>query len=423
MGWIWSRLPLTRAFLFTCLVPWAARCSPLHAESRSPDGSLKEFSICSGDLSSSKLSLYTHGPVDKICASVIGDTATLMLRRSPPESPRTVSGVTVSRSGRGVITLSVDQREVSHTDTGSAAETNSEGVRYELQLTEKFVIRDEGVLSLHFLGTLRVIGLSADRPVIDSIEHLHFYNASPVVPIHWGYVPPTDPAQWGKLEGDFEACSEGKAQSPINLQTAATVKGKKNGLTFQYRTSRASLVNNGHALQVNVGPGNTLYFGGKEYELLQFHVHVPSEHTVDGVRAPIEFHFVHRSSPSGALLVVSVLGAEPASRSQHSSDSSTLERILREFPAEENAPVEHPENLNPLDLLPTGAESDYLTYSGSLTTPPCTEGVQWVVLRPRVTVDQESITRAHAIIRVDNARRIDGSPMPILGRVIERSSE
>lgn len=212
---------------------------------------------------------------------------------------------------------------------------------------------------------------------------------------HWSYQGDTGPARWGELSAEFATCATGQAQSPINI--GAVSMGGRAPLHFRYRTSPLVMVNNGHTLQVDYAPGSSLVVGDKTYELKQFHFHTPSEHTRNGIPVDMVAHLVHQAA-DGELAVVAVMMV--GGRSPHPE----LARIWRQMPTQANSRSEPAHiYINLARLLP--GRRDYFTYTGSLTTPPCTEGVRWFVLDTPVEVSRDQVARFHDLFG-DNARPI-----------------
>lgn len=191
---------------------------------------------------------------------------------------------------------------------------------------------------------------------------------------HWGYEGEGAPAKWGDLDAANKACDIGSQQSPIDI--GATIKSRLPALRINWARSADTIVNNGHTIQLNFAEGSTMTLGETKYKLLQLHFHRPSEHLIGGKNFPMEAHFVHRAE-SGALAVVGVLlatgGANPV-----------FSRIVSTMPASEGPAVKADARINPHALLP--ARLGYYRYPGSLTTPPCSETVEWLVLTTPVHV-------------------------------------
>ena len=223
------------------------------------------------------------------------------------------------------------------------------------------------------------------------------------VEVPWGYQGDRGPAQWGSLDETFSACAAGAEQSPIDLVDGAT--GDYPAVEFDYGPRIGTVVNNGHTVQVNVDQGSGIILDGTRYELLQFHFHHGSEHTVGGAQLLMEMHLVHRSD-GGALAVVGVLLDEGAA-------NETLAPIWERFPRQGNRAVALPEALEVAALLP--APQTAWRYRGSLTTPPCTEGVSWIVMTEPVTLSAAQIA-AFGAIYPRNFRPVQPRNLRTLGR-------
>jgi carbonic anhydrase len=203
---------------------------------------------------------------------------------------------------------------------------------------------------------------------------------------HWGYgAGAGGPAHWGELSEDYRACGLGTEQSPIDL--TGTVKAELPALRLDYGTVALRPVDNGHTIQLDVGEGHRLELDGRSFALRQFHFHHPSEHALDGRRSPMEAHFVHRAE-DGGLAVIGLLLAPGAAGPAWT----------RVFDAMAGAAAGE---LALAELFPD--DLDYLRYAGSLTTPPCSETVDWLVVRVPVAVPAAGVERFAARFP-DNAR-------------------
>jgi carbonic anhydrase len=191
---------------------------------------------------------------------------------------------------------------------------------------------------------------------------------------HWSYEGSAGPAKWGELDDASKACSLGSQQSPIDIGT--TIKSSLPPLNIKWVNNPDTIVNNGHTIQLNFAEGSTLEFGGLTYKLLQMHFHRPSEHLIGGRNFPMEAHFVH-GAETGALAVVGVLLAEGEA-------NAAFGKIVATMPATEGRPVKADAGIDPNSLLP--AKLGYYRYPGSLTTPPCAEIVEWLLLTDPVQV-------------------------------------
>lgn len=221
---------------------------------------------------------------------------------------------------------------------------------------------------------------------------------------HWAYEGAGGPASWGALRPEFGLCANGQRQSPIDIRGGLAVDLEP--VKFDYRPSAFSVIDNGHTVQVNLPPGNAIEVGGRRYELVQFHFHRPSEERIDGRQFEMSLHLVHKD-PSGRLAVVGVLlGKGPA--------HPAVQTVWNNLPLERNEEAAARAQIDPAHLLPE--DRRYYTYMGSLTTPPCSEGVQWVVMRTPVTVTPEQI-ELFARIYPMNARPVQS----VAGRRILQS--
>lgn len=197
-------------------------------------------------------------------------------------------------------------------------------------------------------------------------------------PPNWDYKGENNPANWGNLSEEFALCKTGRNQSPIDLDpTATTMTGD---IELKYATVVFEVVNNGHSIQVNYPKGSYAKIGEDTYNLLQFHFHTPSEHTVAGKASAMEVHLVH-TNEAGDLAVISSM-IEPGTESY---DVSKVWRNIPEVGASKKSGlVVNAANLLPKDLT-------HITYSGSLTTPPCSENVTWLVMNEPITLSSEQI--------------------------------
>ncbi len=209
----------------------------------------------------------------------------------------------------------------------------------------------------------------------------------------WGYKGRKGPEHWGKLSSDYEACAVGTRQSPIDIRK--TISADVEPLSVLWQRSSMSLVNNGHTIQVNVPPGNMLVRSGKFFELKQFHFHAPSEHMVDGKAFPMEVHFVHQDRETGNLVVLAVF-------MDAGMPNVAFTELAAAFASKQGEEVQL-SRISPRELLPVGLS--YWRYEGSLTTPPCSEIVTWLVAREPVLVDGGDIMRFVAVYN-GNARPI-----------------
>jgi carbonic anhydrase len=215
-------------------------------------------------------------------------------------------------------------------------------------------------------------------------------SAPPATPVHWTYEGLEGPEHWGELATDYAACASGTHQSPIDIP-ASIPAAPLDALAFHYAAAPATIVDNGHTVQVNLtDTTNELTIDGEAYSLVQFHFHAHSEHAVGGQYKPLEMHLVHRSA-SGGLAVVGVLFEMGAA-------NAALSAVFDTMGSATGQAMDLAAALDPSALLPDTTEG--WAYSGSLTTPPCTEGVKWHVLSRTLQVSEaqlEAFTSRHEI--------------------------
>ncbi len=222
---------------------------------------------------------------------------------------------------------------------------------------------------------------------------------------HWSYGGHHGgPKQWAELDPAFEKCAKGQTQSPIDI--GKTVKTDLPALEFGYASAAPTLVNNGHTIQINLPGGNTLKVGSQSYELLQFHFHTPSEETLGGKHLPMVGHFVHRNA-AGELGVVGVLF-------KSGKNNAAFAPVFAHLPRAGEKITVDGLDLDLAALLP--ANKGYYAYEGSLTTPPCSEGVSWMVLKNPVVLGAEQIKAFRRLFNA-NARPVQ----PLNGRVVKES--
>jgi len=192
---------------------------------------------------------------------------------------------------------------------------------------------------------------------------------------HWEYAGEHGPGHWGEMKADYAACGIGKVQSPIDIKGAR--KAQLPAIQFDYKDSPLNLVNNGHTVQVNFAEGSSITVDGKKYKLLQFHFHTPSEEATNGKRHAMVAHFVHKSD-DGKLAVIGVLLDKGA-------DNSAFGAAMNRMPTEAGEERSYANvRINAASMMP--AKKGYYSFDGSLTTPPCSEGVKWMVMKEPVKI-------------------------------------
>ena len=216
--------------------------------------------------------------------------------------------------------------------------------------------------------------------------------------VHWGYEGHEGLEFWGDLSQAYESCKTGTEQSPIDFVSGTEKLRKLDELDTDYESSALNVQNNGHTIQVNMAPGSTIDTPTGEYQLLQFHFHYKSEHTIDGAHTALEAHFVHMNK-DGQLGVLGVF-----IKPDHSGhENEALETILRTAPNKVATRVLSKE-LDLGDMLPSEEIENFWHYDGSLTTPPCSEGVKWYVAQKHIHASEEQIEKMAALVHHHNYR-------------------
>lgn len=223
--------------------------------------------------------------------------------------------------------------------------------------------------------------------------------------VHWGYEGAGGPEHWGDLKPEFQMCGAGMAQSPINIES--TTSADLNPFQTDYKNTPLKIINNGHTIQVNYETPSTYMIDGKTYKLLQFHFHTPSEHNVNGYPFDMEVHLVHQNN-DGQLAVLGVLMSR-------GDENPFIGKIWEHMPTEINVEQTISDvTINAGELLPD--DKSYYHYYGSLTTPPCSEGVNWTVLKNPIHLSREQV-QAFANLIGENARPVQ----PVNNRFILQS--
>lgn len=203
---------------------------------------------------------------------------------------------------------------------------------------------------------------------------------------HWGYIGHEGPAHWGELDKGNVSCKLGKEQSPIDIKGGTKVQMP--AIAFDYRSGPLKVINNGHTVQVNFDKGSSIKVGDKQYDLLQTHFHTPSEELVNGKAYDMVWHLVHKSA-EGKLAVVGVLVKSGAT-------NRAIDTVAASLPVQVGKEqVPGGVTINPASLLP--ANRGYYHFMGSLTTPPCSEGVSWYVLKDPIEASPGQIKKFGAI--------------------------
>jgi len=222
---------------------------------------------------------------------------------------------------------------------------------------------------------------------------------------HWSYDGEGGPQAWHQLKPEFDKCGSGTRQSPIDIRDGIRVD--MDPVQFSYRTSAFRVIDNGHTVQVNVAAGNFIEVMGRRFELQQFHFHRPSEERIDGRQFDMVAHLVHKDL-EGRLAVVAVL-------LERGGAHALVQAVWNNLPLEKGEELPARASIDLGHLLPK--DPRYFTYMGSLTTPPCSEGVLWMVMQQPVTVSAEQID-VFARLYPMNARPLQQAS----GRLIKQSN-
>ena len=234
-------------------------------------------------------------------------------------------------------------------------------------------------------------------------------KAAPPPPVprgtHWSYEGDSGPANWSKINVDWGKCGNGNRQSPIDIRDGMKVELEQ--ISFDYHPSSFNVVDNGHTVQVGVSGGNYITVQNRMFELQQFHFHRPSEERINGKAFEMVVHLVHRDA-EGRLAVLALL-------LERGAPQATIQTVWNNLPLEKFETMQPSILLDPAELLPT--RRDYYTYMGSMTEPPCSEGVLWMVLKQPVQASAAQMALFSRLYPL-NARPIQ----PSNGRIIKESN-
>jgi carbonic anhydrase len=232
-------------------------------------------------------------------------------------------------------------------------------------------------------------------------------QARPANPPNWGYSGADGPDHWADLEPDYAECKSGHRESPIDIVGAQLADLPR--IHFDYKLAPLKVINNGYTIQFNYESGSSITINGTALPLVQFHFHHVSENEIDGKKYDMELHFVHVDAAANRTAVVAVFIKSGA-------ENAPLRDLWSHIPHDKGKEVEYKKVvINAADLLP--ADQNYYTFDGSLTIPPCKEGVKWFVLKTPIEASPAQIA-AFAKLYPDNARPIQ----PTNGREIHESN-
>ena len=209
--------------------------------------------------------------------------------------------------------------------------------------------------------------------------------------VPWSYTGPNGPQYWGSLSPDYELCSKGESQSPIDLSGPAMAELSK--LKLNYFTTRTLyILNDGHTVRVDYTGFGELLYGETKYQTTQFHFHIPSEHTIDGAHYPMEMHFEHKSR-DGRVAILSIFIIEGA-------HNKAFDVLWRQLPTEIGNERVRMVYFSGANYLP--ADKTFYTYAGSLAVPPCNENVRWLILKTPIEMSAEQMRVFKALVGKNN---------------------
>lgn len=255
-----------------------------------------------------------------------------------------------------------------------------------------------------FAGALLAAGCGGSSGEQGNAREVSTGGKGAVEEVDWNYDGENDPAHWSELSPEFAACEEGEDQSPVDIP--ANIEGVEHTpVSFHYKTVPLDIINTGHTEEVEYGSDSYATIGGVRYYLSQFHFHTPSEHTVGNEQAAMEMHLVHENK-DGGIAVIAVL-------IQEGRENERFARFWDKLPRKAGSERKDGDiTLNAAELLP--GEKEFYEYTGSLTTPPCTEGVKWYVFEKPIELSASQIERFREIMNGNNR-----PVQPLNGREIE----
>ncbi|MYM93755.1 carbonic anhydrase [Duganella vulcania] len=327
--------------------------------------------------------------------------ATASAANDPLISPSTKSSV-------GGSTGSIASIRPSNPGSSSASASGASSAPRKLTEREREA-EAESDLSAKIAARLAIMRANQQARVAAAARAKKAAAAAPVVPKvysnHWSYEGEDGPANWGKINPEWSKCSTGNRQSPIDIRDGMKVELEQ--ITFDYHPSSFNVTDNGHTVQVMVGGGNFITVNNRMYELIQFHFHRPSEERINGKGYEMVVHLVHKDG-EGKLAVLALL-------LERGKPQPVIQTVWNNLPLEKLETMAPSTVLDPLDLIP--ARRDYFTFMGSLTTPPCSEGVLWLVMKEPVQASPAQMALFSRLYPL-NARPIQ----PGSGRIVKESN-
>lgn len=263
----------------------------------------------------------------------------------------------------------------------------------------------KGILFMNKTSRALFLSLSLLTAGYSSVSFSKAANVDTNEQPHWSYSGSEGPEFWGALSANFEACNTGRNQSPIDIK-GTLLDATLPPIPFKYTMLTPSeIINNGHTVQVNMASGGEIIVDGISFKLKQFHFHTPSENKINGQSFPLEAHFVHLSDDNKIAVVAIVFSP--------GADDPTLKSLWDNLPmnaGDANKLDSH--SLKPLEF--DKKLVDYYRFNGSLTTPPCTEGVRWIVMKKPFHVSKAQVEKLQQALKQANNRPVQ----PLNARVI-----
>ena len=224
-------------------------------------------------------------------------------------------------------------------------------------------------------------------------------NAAPQTTPQWTYLGRTGPINWDKLDPANRACSQGQEQSPIDIRGAHLNKALQ-PIQFHYLAGPVSMENTGNLIVTHVSPGNYIVVNGMRYDLERLEFHQPSEHAIKGKLTDMEVQFIHKSADGKMAAIAERMTLD------RGEANATLATLWEHLPSEAHTTEKVAKLVNPGGLLP--GDRGYWTYTGSLTTPPCTEGVQWFVMEQDLSISRQQLRELQRLFKVSSRTLRDG---------------
>lgn len=366
----------------------AERPSPIHADLRTLDGGGGAQLMLVADAPAEKPRMIDLPKIDKEKAAA--EAAAAGISTSKPAENQAAPSKPVPIG-----------TQAQNTAAAASAAAASTAKPVAAPVLPKPVVKPAASLETGIGGHAREVMLATSGPRKAAKKEV---NPAQEMHVHWGYDGAGAPANWAKIDAKNALCEVGKRQSPIDIRPGIQVDLEP--IKFNYKPTKFRVWDNGHTIQVNVGAGSTIEVMGKRWELQQFHFHKPSEERINGRPYPMVAHFVHKDWDDNLAVIAVLLDEGP--------EHPALQTVWNNMPLEPNSEVLAGDVLEPIKLIPENRA--YWTYMGSLTTPPCSENVLWMVMKTPTPISPEQIA-IFARLYKNNARPVQ----PANGRLIKES--